>query len=125
MVFVNLQRNGCLLHFGRAKNRDCKLDFMTYRIIAKAFVVTGNLYERQWRADFSEYVDSTTLELTALGFSWSTRAAMNRFGEDDDYLYYREVLAIILQISFFLDIHKMEDDVLWVNHYLFIGGFTT
>ncbi|KAG2276287.1 hypothetical protein Bca52824_058842 [Brassica carinata] len=47
MVFVNLHRNGCLLHFGRAKNRDCKLDFMTYRIIAEAFLVTGNLYERQ------------------------------------------------------------------------------
>ncbi|XP_010453519.1 PREDICTED: pentatricopeptide repeat-containing protein At5g14080 [Camelina sativa] len=29
------------------RNRDCKPDFMAYRIIAEAFVVTGNLYERQ------------------------------------------------------------------------------
>ncbi|KAG7555209.1 Pentatricopeptide repeat [Arabidopsis suecica] len=29
------------------RNIDCKPDFMAYRIIAEAFVVTGNLYERQ------------------------------------------------------------------------------
>ncbi|ESQ41369.1 hypothetical protein EUTSA_v10012953mg [Eutrema salsugineum] len=29
------------------RNIDCKPDFMAYRIIAEAFVLTGNLYERQ------------------------------------------------------------------------------
>lgn len=29
------------------RNIDCKPDFMAYRVIAEAFVVTGNLYERQ------------------------------------------------------------------------------
>ncbi|CAF2347682.1 hypothetical protein HID58_039209 [Brassica napus] len=29
------------------RNIDCKPDFMAYRIVAEAFVVTGNLYERQ------------------------------------------------------------------------------
>lgn len=29
------------------RNRDCKPDFMAYRIIAEAFVLSGNLYERQ------------------------------------------------------------------------------